>query len=78
MPYTGHMTREFSATFSFDDGWWIGWSDDVPGASTQERTLAEARESLKEAISDIFDVRRQLGWEEPSPMLREQLTVDVA
>ena len=78
MPYTGHMTREFSATFSFDDGWWIGWSDDVPGANAQERTLAEARESLKEAISDIFDVRRQLGWEEPSPMLREQLTVDVA
>jgi len=78
MPYDRHVTRQFSATFICEDGWWIGWSDDVPGANSQERTLDEARESLKEAIGDIFGVRRELGWDEPAPLIREQLTVDVA
>jgi len=30
--------------------WWVAWTDDVPGAMTQGRTLKEARENLKDAI----------------------------
>jgi predicted RNase H-like HicB family nuclease len=48
------MAREFKATFIHRGEWWIGWSDDVPGANAQERTLDEARESLKEAVADIL------------------------
>ncbi len=71
------MTREFAATFIHEDGWWIGWSEDVPGANAQERTLDRARQSLREAIADILDVRKELGWINPS-VVHEQLTVEVA
>ena len=30
--------------------WWVGWTDDVPGALTQGETLEEARENLRDAI----------------------------
>lgn len=72
------MTREFAATFVHEDGWWLGSSDDVPGALAQERTLDDARESLREAISDILEVRRELGWSDSPSVVHEHLTVDVA
>ena len=30
--------------------WWVAWSDDVPGALTQGRTLAAAKANLRDAI----------------------------
>ncbi|MBM3748894.1 MAG: type II toxin-antitoxin system HicB family antitoxin [Acidobacteria bacterium] len=35
--------------------WWVAWTDDVPGALTQGRTLAEARENLKDAIALMLE-----------------------
>ncbi len=52
------MTRTFTEVFEQHDGWWIGWVDEVPGAFAQERTLEEARESLREVIPAILEVRR--------------------
>ena len=33
-----------------DGNWWVGWTDDVPGALTQGATLEEARENLIDAV----------------------------
>jgi predicted RNase H-like HicB family nuclease len=44
------MLKTFDATFLRRGHRWIAWSDDVPGALTQGRTLAEARENLRDAI----------------------------
>jgi hypothetical protein len=33
--------------------WWVGWTDDVPGALTQGATLEEARENLIDAVRMI-------------------------
>ncbi len=41
---------KFRATFVKDGRWWVAWADEVPGALTQGRTLAEARANLKDAI----------------------------
>ena len=43
--------RKYDAHFLRRGKWWIAWSDDVPGALTQGRTLEEARENLKDAIA---------------------------
>jgi hypothetical protein len=42
-----------NAFFVKDVEWWVAWTDDVPGAMTQGRTLQEARENLIDAIQEI-------------------------
>jgi len=53
--------RKVEARFLKHGKWWVGWSEDVPGALTQGRTLSEARENLKDAIRlmlEPVDLRR--------------------
>ncbi len=47
------MEETIKATFVKDGDWWIGYSDDVPGALTQGKTLEEAKENLIDAIQLI-------------------------
>lgn len=44
-----HMGK-YRASFLRREQWWVGWTDDVPGALTQGETLEEARENLRDAI----------------------------
>ncbi|MGB2985146.1 MAG: type II toxin-antitoxin system HicB family antitoxin [Phycisphaerae bacterium] len=44
------MAKTYTATFLKRDRWWVAWSDDVPGALTQGKTLAEAKANLRDAI----------------------------
>lgn len=73
------MTRTFTAVFEQHDGWWIGTVEELPGAITQERTLAEARASLIEAVQDILEVNAEYAARERGdlPVVREELTVPV-
>lgn len=41
------------ATFVKDGKWWVAWTDDVPGALTQGKTIEEAKENLIDAIHEI-------------------------
>ena len=43
--------HKYSANFLHRGKWWVAWTEDVPGALTQGRTLQEARENLKDAIA---------------------------
>ncbi len=44
------QSKSYQATFLKRDRWWVGWSQDVPGALTQGKTLAEAKANLRDAI----------------------------
>ena len=44
------MKRTFKATFLKRKSWWVAWSEDVPGALTQGKTLAAAKKNLRDAI----------------------------
>ena len=44
------MAKSYKAAFLKRERWWVAWSEDVPGALTQGRTLAEAKASLRDAI----------------------------
>lgn len=50
----------FTAVYQRDGEWWIGYVEELPGANAQERTLEEARESLREAVADVLDANREL------------------
>lgn len=41
------------ATFIKDGEWWVAWTDDIPGAMTQGKTIEEAKENLIDAISEM-------------------------
>lgn len=54
------VSGRFTAVFQQDGDWWIGYVEEIPGANAQERTLEEARKSLKEAVADILEANREL------------------
>jgi len=58
------MTAEFTAIIKKDNGWWIGWIEEVPGANAQERTKEELLLSLQEAARDIIAIHREAALRE--------------
>jgi len=71
---------EFTAVFEQDGDWWIGWVEELPGANTQERTLEEARESLKEAVQLVLEANREYARRatEGKRVIREPLVLPAA
>jgi predicted RNase H-like HicB family nuclease len=44
-----------------EDGFWIATIPEVPGAFSQGKTKAEARENVIEAMSELMQARRELA-----------------
>ena len=44
-------------------GGYVGYVEELPGANTQGRTLAETRTNLKEAVALVLDANRTLAEE---------------
>jgi predicted RNase H-like HicB family nuclease len=61
------------------EGWWIGHVEELPGCNVQERTLEEARKSLKEVIQLIVQSNRDLARREAEghQVIREPVAVPV-
>ena len=53
------MVKSYKATFLKRDKWWVAWSEDVPGALTQGKTLASAKANLRDAIRLMLE---PLNW----------------
>jgi predicted RNase H-like HicB family nuclease len=73
------MTHTFTAVFEKLDDWYIGYVEELPGANTQGKTLAEARENLEEAIELILKSNKQLLTKELSgrKIIRKRIKVAV-
>jgi len=71
--------EKFTAVFEQDGDWWIGYLEELPGANTQGRTLAEARENLKDAVRSLIAANRELTRRElqGKTIIREELVVAV-
>ncbi len=59
--------------------WWTGFAEELPGCNVQERSLNEARESLRAAIHDVLEANRELARREAAghQVLREAIAVPV-
>lgn len=53
------MHNEFTAVIEQDEGWFVAYSPEVPGANGQGKTRGEAMESLTAAIDLILLDRRE-------------------
>lgn len=69
----------FTTVYQQDEGWWIGYVEELPGANVQERTIEEARESLVEAIRDVLEANRELTRAEfeDRDVVRETIRIPV-
>ena len=52
--------REFTAVYKRTGNWISAWIEEIPGVNTQGKTMKEARENLKEALTLILDVNRSI------------------
>ena len=53
------MHNEFTAIIEQEEGWYVAYSPEVPGANGQGKTKTEAVKDLSEAIRLILEDRRQ-------------------
>lgn len=73
------MENRYTGVFEQVGDWWIGHAEELPGCNVQERSLEEARESLREAIQLIVHANRELARRELEghEVVREALAVSV-
>ena len=45
--------NKYTAVITQEDGWYLGWVEEVPGANAQEKSRHELMISLREAVRDI-------------------------
>lgn len=75
---------EFTFTTVFEEaeeGGYIGYVAELPGANTQGETIEETRENLAEAIQLILETNREQFEKQLSPnakVMREQLVLRAA
>jgi len=70
------VTLELTAVFREDEeGGYVAFVEELPGANTQGETLEEARANLKEAVELILEARRALLNEDlaGAKVIRERL-----
>ena len=53
------MTSTYTAIIQQNNGWWIGWIEEVPGVNAQERTKEELLASLREVLKEALEFNRQ-------------------
>ncbi|MDW8212025.1 MAG: hypothetical protein RMJ55_00580 [Roseiflexaceae bacterium] len=53
------MNREYTAVIKMENGWWIGWIEEVPGVNCQERTREELLETLRATLREALELNRQ-------------------
>lgn len=71
------MRNEFTAVIEQDEGWFVAYSPEIPGANGQGRTKDEAVQSLREAIALILEDRREDGLRGvPDGAIRETVVVE--
>jgi len=53
------MKNRYTAVIRQDEGWWIGWIEEVPGANCQARTRAGLLRSLRVTLKEALEMNRQ-------------------
>jgi predicted RNase H-like HicB family nuclease len=72
------MTRTFTAVYqAAEEGGFIAFVEELPGANTQGETLEEARENLRDAVGMILEANRELALAgiDESAVIREDLVL---
>lgn len=55
------MIGQFTAVYLKRGKWYLGFVEEISGVNTQGRTLAEAKENLKDALVMVLEANRALA-----------------
>lgn len=71
------MDLQLTAIFRKVPEGYIAFVEELPGANTQGATLEEARENLREAVTQVLEANRTLAQEDAKgpDVIREPLKV---
>lgn len=53
------MNSHYTAVIKKENGWWIGWIEEVPGVNCQEKTKAELLESLRITLKEAIGFNKK-------------------
>ena len=53
------MGQTYTAVIQRDEGWWIGWIQEIPGVNGQERTKDELLEALRITLLEMIEYNRK-------------------
>lgn len=51
--------QTYSAVLRKDEGWWIGWVEEIPGVNSQGKTKAELLRNLRSALREALEMNRE-------------------
>jgi predicted RNase H-like HicB family nuclease len=57
-PFGGNMENKYTAVIKEDDGWWIGWVEEIPGVNCQEKTKEELIETLRVTLKEALEMNK--------------------
>jgi predicted RNase H-like HicB family nuclease len=66
------MVNQYTALIQENNGWWIGWIEEIPGVNCQEKTYNELIESLKVTLQEALEFNRQDAIAAASNNYREE------
>ena len=70
------MPNTYTAVLKQQDGWWIGWIEEIPGANCQERTREQLLDSLRATLKEAIEFNRLGAMEAAEPgFIEEKVTV---
>jgi predicted RNase H-like HicB family nuclease len=52
------MKNKFTAVIKQDEGWWIGWVQEIPGVNSQGKSRAELVKNLRSALKEALELNR--------------------
>ena len=56
---SGMKSQSYKAVIRQDDGWWIGWVEEIPGVNSQGKTRDELLKNLRSALREAIELNRE-------------------
>ena len=71
--YHGSVKQTYTAVVKKDDGWWIGWIEEVPGVNCQARSRDVLRRRLKATLEEALEMNREEALSLAGDAVEEEL-----
>ena len=69
------MTQTYTAVIQKDEGWWIGWIQEISGVNCQERTKDALLETLRITLQETIEYNREEAIRRTENEAFEEVTI---